>query len=39
MGSDSHDLTRLNDIEEPLEMIQYYELKSNLNLFLEMLKK
>lgn len=39
MGSDSHDLIRLNDIEEPLEMIQYYELKSNLNLFLEMLKK
>ena len=39
IGCDSHDLLRLNDVEEPLEMMEYYELKNNFNLFLEKLKK
>ncbi len=39
IGCDSHDLSNLLDIEEPLEMIQYYGLEKNFEKFLEIVKK
>lgn len=39
IGCDSHDLRRLSDIEEPLEMIQYYELEKNYMKFVDLIKK
>lgn len=38
IGSDSHNLLSLNDIEEPLEMIRYYELESNYKILISILK-
>ena len=39
IGCDSHTSRRLDDIEEPLEMIELYGLKENLNSFLVHLKR
>ncbi len=39
IGCDSHDLSNLLEIEEPLEMIRYYGLEKNFEKFLEMVKK
>lgn len=38
IGCDSHSLSNLNDIEEPFEMIKYYNLEENLNILLKSLK-
>ncbi len=37
VGCDSHDLKRLNDYQEPMNMIQYYSLENNFRSFLEKL--
>lgn len=39
VGADSHSVKRLDDISEPLEMIEYYDLKSNYSHFLENMEK
>ena len=39
VGCDSHRLSRLNDYEEPLKMIEYYFLQNNFQSFLDLLKK
>ena len=38
IGCDSHRLSNLNDIEEPFEMIKYYNLEKNLDILLKTLK-
>ncbi|MEE9377271.1 MAG: PHP domain-containing protein [Candidatus Lokiarchaeia archaeon] len=38
IGCDSHRLSNLNDIEEPIEMIKYYNLEKNLEILLKTLK-
>ena len=38
IGCDSHILSNLNDIEEPFEMIKYYNLEKNLDILLKTLK-
>ncbi|MFX1320011.1 MAG: PHP domain-containing protein [Promethearchaeota archaeon] len=38
IGCDSHNLLNLNDIEEPLEMVRYYELESNFKILISTLK-
>jgi len=38
IGCDSHSLSNLNDIEEPFEMIKYYNLEKNLEILLKTLK-
>ena len=38
IGSDAHNLNGLNFIEEPLKMIEFYNLEKNHKLFLERLK-
>ncbi|MFX1591802.1 MAG: PHP domain-containing protein [Promethearchaeota archaeon] len=37
IGCDSHNLTNLNDIEEPIEMVKYYNLEKNFNILLNLL--
>lgn len=39
IGCDSHRLSNLNDIEEPIEMIKYYNLEKNFQIFLDNLKR
>ncbi len=39
IGCDSHSLRRLDDVEEPLDMIRFYNLENNFNLFIKSLKK
>jgi len=39
IGSDAHNLNGLDFIEEPLKMIEIYNLENNFKLFLERLKK
>ena len=38
IGSDAHNLRGLSDIEEPVEMIKFYNLEKNFELFLKSLK-
>ncbi|MFX0105059.1 MAG: PHP domain-containing protein [Candidatus Hodarchaeota archaeon] len=38
IGCDSHNLSNLNDIEEPIEMIKYYNLETNFEILLKALK-
>ncbi|MFX1304196.1 MAG: PHP domain-containing protein [Promethearchaeota archaeon] len=38
IGCDSHRLSNLNDIEEPIEMIKYYNLEKNFEILLKTLK-
>ncbi|MFX1391821.1 MAG: PHP domain-containing protein [Promethearchaeota archaeon] len=38
IGCDSHHLSNLNDIEEPFEMIVYYNLEKNLDILVKTLK-
>lgn len=38
IGCDSHRLSSLNDIEEPIEMIKYYNLEKNFEILLKTLK-
>ncbi len=38
IGCDSHNLSNLNDIEEPFEMIVYYNLENNLDILIKTLK-
>jgi len=38
IGCDSHSISSLNDIEEPLEMIKYYNLESNLRILINSLE-
>jgi len=38
IGCDSHDLTSLDNIQEPLEMIQFYNLESNFKRFIKTLE-
>ncbi|UCD01206.1 MAG: PHP domain-containing protein [Promethearchaeota archaeon] len=38
IGCDSHRLSNLNDIEEPMEMIKYYNLEINFEILLNTLK-
>jgi histidinol phosphatase-like PHP family hydrolase len=38
IGCDSHSINNLNDFEEPLEMIKYYNLDANLQILIESLK-
>ena len=38
IGSDSHRLSSMIDIEEPFEMIKYYNLEKNLEILLKTLK-
>ncbi len=37
IGCDSHNLANLNDIEEPIEMIKYYNLKRNYKILIDKL--
>ncbi len=37
IGCDSHNLANLNDIEEPIEMIKYYNLERNYEIFIDKL--
>lgn len=39
IGSDSHSIKSLNKIEEPVEMIHYYNLEVNFQIILDMLNK
>ncbi|MFX1391615.1 MAG: PHP domain-containing protein [Promethearchaeota archaeon] len=39
IGCDSHNNRNLDNFEEPFEMIKYYNLESNLQILIEMLKK
>jgi len=39
IGCDSHSISSLNNIEEPLEMIKYYNLESNLRVLIHILEK
>jgi len=38
IGCDSHSVSSLNNIEEPLEMIKYYNLESNLHSLIDILE-
>ena len=38
IGCDSHSITSLNNIEEPLEVIRYYNLEDNLQILIRALK-
>jgi histidinol phosphatase-like PHP family hydrolase len=38
IGCDSHSISSLNNIEEPLEMIKYYNLESNLRVLIHILE-
>jgi histidinol phosphatase-like PHP family hydrolase len=39
IGSDAHTLRRLDDLEEPLQMVDYLNLKANSSYLIERLKK
>jgi len=39
IGSDSHNLGNLNDIDEPFEMINYYNLITNFELLINELER
>ncbi len=39
IGCDSHDLSTLSNFDEPLQMIQFYDLESNFRRFIEKLEK
>jgi len=39
IGCDSHTNSSLNDFEEPLEMIKYYNLENNYQLLVNALKQ
>ena len=39
VGCDSHSIKSLNNIEEPIEIIQYYNLEKNFQIILDLLRK
>ncbi|MFX1424830.1 MAG: PHP domain-containing protein [Promethearchaeota archaeon] len=39
VGCDSHSIKSLDNIEEPIEMIQYYNLETNFQIILDLLRK
>jgi histidinol phosphatase-like PHP family hydrolase len=39
IGSDSHSISNLDNIEEPLEMIKYYNLEDNLQMLIKKLRE